>query len=379
MVVLQAVRHGSAAARAPPARRARARWSCSTRSWSCSWSSPACCGPGRSPTPAATPRDVAAGRPSPRSPAGRRRPGSSDVSYRLFSARQDHPARAAGPVRRRDPRLPRREDRRRRTCSSGTPARRSCGPRSCPPAQAPLTGRARPLDSVGSTRATLNAAAKVACAGLLQVFLLARPGLAAAGAVGGAGGAAAVRRASCAVLTFGAMAALGLIVLVPNLSVDYGVLRAFQQTLLVVAPRDGGGAVDGAAPAAGRAAATLVGRRPGRAAARPRRRAARAARRPAGAARAGELRYLLRPLLRLRRRDARRSTGWPGPTRRRRSTAPRSSPTATSTSGCSPPPTTRAPIADRLYPTLLTKRRLRLRRRADPRPRASRRSSTPAT
>lgn len=40
-------------------------------------------------------------------------------------------------------------------------------------------------------------------------------------------------------LTFvsaGAVAALGLIVVVPNLSVDYGVLRAFQQTLLVVAP-----------------------------------------------------------------------------------------------------------------------------------------------
>jgi hypothetical protein len=37
-------------------------------------------------------------------------------------------------------------------------------------------------------------------------------------------------------LTGGAMAALGLVVLVPNLSVDYGVLRAFQQTLLVVAP-----------------------------------------------------------------------------------------------------------------------------------------------
>ncbi|HYF72014.1 MAG TPA: hypothetical protein VD864_04285, partial [Nocardioides sp.] len=34
----------------------------------------------------------------------------------------------------------------------------------------------------------------------------------------------------------GAVAALGLIVVVPNLSVDYGVLRAFQQTLLVVAP-----------------------------------------------------------------------------------------------------------------------------------------------
>ena len=39
-----------------------------------------------------------------------------------------------------------------------------------------------------------------------------------------------------AFLSVGAMAALGLIVLVPNLSVDYGVLRAFQQTLLVIAP-----------------------------------------------------------------------------------------------------------------------------------------------
>ena len=37
-------------------------------------------------------------------------------------------------------------------------------------------------------------------------------------------------------LSLGAVGALVLIVLVPNLSVDYGVLRAFQQTLLVVAP-----------------------------------------------------------------------------------------------------------------------------------------------
>lgn len=37
-------------------------------------------------------------------------------------------------------------------------------------------------------------------------------------------------------LVWGSMAALGLIVVIPNLSVDYGVLRAFQQTLLVVAP-----------------------------------------------------------------------------------------------------------------------------------------------
>ena len=42
--------------------------------------------------------------------------------------------------------------------------------------------------------------------------------------------------AELAYLSVGAVAALGLIVVVPNLSVDYGVLRAFQQTMLVVAP-----------------------------------------------------------------------------------------------------------------------------------------------
>lgn len=44
-------------------------------------------------------------------------------------------------------------------------------------------------------------------------------------------------------LIWGSMAALGLITVVPNLSVDYGVLRAFQQTLLVVAPIMAAGAV----------------------------------------------------------------------------------------------------------------------------------------
>ncbi len=37
-------------------------------------------------------------------------------------------------------------------------------------------------------------------------------------------------------MVLGVMAALGLVVVIPNLSVEYGVLRAFQQTLLVVAP-----------------------------------------------------------------------------------------------------------------------------------------------
>jgi uncharacterized membrane protein len=62
-------------------------------------------------------------------------------------------------------------------------------------------------------------------------------------------------------LAWGAMAALALIVLVPNLSVDYGVLRAFQQTLLVVAPMMALGlrlALRPVARRAPRAAVTLV-------------------------------------------------------------------------------------------------------------------------
>ncbi|MBZ5737659.1 hypothetical protein [Nocardioides mangrovi] len=77
--------------------------------------------------------------------------------------------------------------------------------------------------------------ARIAAAALMQVFLLLgllrvlRRGLGRSRM-----GAASGREAAC--LAWGSMAALGAIVVVPNLSVDYGVLRAFQQTLLVVAP-----------------------------------------------------------------------------------------------------------------------------------------------
>ena len=112
-------------------------------------------------------------------------------------------------------------------------------------------------------------------------------------------------------LTWGAMGgARPLIVLVPNLSVDYGVLRAFQQTLLVIAPVMATGLWIAAAPASRRPRAAPRGRRPvvlllvltgvlpallgGHAA----------------ADRAGQLRHLLRPVLRLRLRDA--GDGWLG-------------------------------------------------------------------
>ena len=82
---------------------------------------------------------------------------------------------------------------------------------------------------------TLNDAGRFGAAALMQVFLLLgilsllrrRLGRARSGAPAGR---------ELTDLAWGSMAALGLIVVVPNLSVDYGVLRAFQQTLLVVAP-----------------------------------------------------------------------------------------------------------------------------------------------
>ena len=104
-----------------------------------------------------------------------------------------------------------------------------------PTPKAGPTGLGKVLRGIGLAPAKVNAAAKVAAAGLMQVFLIA--GLA----------WLVLRRKSTdddvphpsrevVFLSLGSVAALGLIVLVPNLSVDYGVLRAFQQTMLVVAP-----------------------------------------------------------------------------------------------------------------------------------------------
>ena len=61
-----------------------------------------------------------------------------------------------------------------------------------------------------------------------------------------------------AYVSVGAVAALGLIVLVPNLSVDYGVLRAFQQTMLVVAPLMAAGLALLLRPLGARAGVVLV-------------------------------------------------------------------------------------------------------------------------
>lgn len=80
-------------------------------------------------------------------------------------------------------------------------------------------------------------AARVACAVLMQGFaLVGIAWLVVRRRRTGPGPYGAGPTRELALLSLGSMAALALIVVVPNLSVDYGVLRAFQQTTLVIAP-----------------------------------------------------------------------------------------------------------------------------------------------
>ena len=160
-------------------------------------------------------------------------PGSSDTSYRLFAkdnttARDRLDSYVGKTMTYRNEKIAPQD------LLIRHPGKAELRPEIVPASKAPLTPVGKLLNSLGINPVHLNAAAKVACAGLLQVFLL-------LGLVWllwrrrGAGDPPRPPR-EVAFLSFGAVAALGLIVLVPNLSVDYGVLRAFQQTLLVVAP-----------------------------------------------------------------------------------------------------------------------------------------------
>ena len=103
-------------------------------------------------------------------------------------------------------------------------------------AAAPLTPVGRALHGVGLDPVHVNNGVKLGGAVLMQVFALVGMAwlLLRRRRRSGVGGRGPSRE--MAFLTWGAMGGLALVVLVPNLSVDYGVLRAFQQTLLVIAP-----------------------------------------------------------------------------------------------------------------------------------------------
>ncbi|MFE1898427.1 DUF2206 domain-containing protein [Streptomyces yangpuensis] len=102
----------------------------------------------------------------------------------------------------------------------------------------PLTPAGRALDAAGLSVPALNGVLRQAAALLLQVLVL-------------VGFVIALRRRSSPftpvrdqiTLTVGALAMMGLFTLVPQLSVDYSVLRAFQQGLLFFAPFIAAGAL----------------------------------------------------------------------------------------------------------------------------------------
>lgn len=102
----------------------------------------------------------------------------------------------------------------------------------------PLTTAGRALDTVGLSVPALNGVLRQAAALLLQVLVLVGFVIALRG-----------RRSPFTpvrdqiTLTVGALAMMGLFTLVPQLSVDYSVLRAFQQGLLFFAPFIAAGAL----------------------------------------------------------------------------------------------------------------------------------------
>ncbi len=180
-----------------------------------------------------------------------RRPRTCPTACSRRTTRQ--PARAAGHVRRRDHGRP-QAGASRASSWSEKPGAAELRPKILDRDRAPAhRRRARPSTRSASTPSTVNAGLRIGAR-------RARPAAArrrsrAAGACAArvcscvedvdasdddhddrrTGGAQRVHaRAGCVVL--GAVGVLGLVVLVPSLSVEYGVLRAFQQTLLVVAP-----------------------------------------------------------------------------------------------------------------------------------------------
>lgn len=95
----------------------------------------------------------------------------------------------------------------------------------------PLTAAGRALDGVGVDVGTVNSLLRKAAAALLQLLL----GVGLLVVVLGRRGAFRPVRDQTT-LTVGAVALLGLLTVIPSLSADYGVLRAFQQGLFFFAP-----------------------------------------------------------------------------------------------------------------------------------------------
>lgn len=156
-------------------------------------------------------------------------PGSSDLSFSLFtrdqtSKRERLDLYVKGTLEGRK-QVPAR------TLLIKKPGPAELRPKIVPATKAPLTGVGRAMDSVGLDPSSISSGIRLLGAGLMQLLLLVGLAL------------VVLRRRigrdvplEVVCLSVGAVGSLGLIVLVPSLSVEYGVLRAFQQALLIVAP-----------------------------------------------------------------------------------------------------------------------------------------------
>lgn len=161
---------------------------------------------------------------------GESRPGSSDVSFSVFGGED------ASPRARMDmfvaETMELRADAPGEVLLVKQPGRSEKRPRIVDAESAPLTPAGDVVAGLGVDTGLVADVLRFGCAALLQVFLL----------VGLWRVVVAARRRDSAVtaehacLAVGLMGVLGLVVVVPSLSVEYGVLRAFLQTMLFLAP-----------------------------------------------------------------------------------------------------------------------------------------------
>lgn len=173
-------------------------------------------------------------------------PGSSDVSFSLFGGtemsereRLDRYVAETMDIRSEHPH---------RLALVKDPGPKHTEPELLEVDEAPLTPIGRALDGVGVDTGDVVVGARLGTAALLQVLLLSgvvwlvlgrwralvSRDVVSTSSTTGTGPPTASREVVCVV--GGVMGALGLVVLIPSLSVEYGVLRAFLQTMLFAAP-----------------------------------------------------------------------------------------------------------------------------------------------
>lgn len=188
---------------------------------------------------------------------GTNTPGSSDLSYRLFSHDKVTPRQRLDLFVHQT--LEARKQAEPRILVVRHPGKAELRPEIIPARKVPLTGAGKAVDHLGVDPGKLSSAARLGCAALLQIFLaLGVVQMISSTRRKGARRAGVEVPRELAAIVLGAVGALGLIVLIPSLSVEYGVLRAFQQTLWVVAPVMAAGLWTLLRPFAGRAATLAV-------------------------------------------------------------------------------------------------------------------------